>query len=390
MDTTDRNQQKNDAVTLLHQTGADTLMGKLLRMFWQPIAISDRLERGTARALRVMGEDLTLYRGESGAPYLVGGRCAHRCTVLHTGWVKDDQIRCMYHGWRYDGTGQCTEMPAEKGARTDLVKIASYPVHEYCGLIFAYMGATPAPEFNLPRKDFLEASDCSLMTREQVWDCNWFQQIENSLDAVHVSFVHTWGSVSRFEEEISTAIPDLSYSETAAGILQTATRSKNNVRLSNWTFPNNNHIISPGPKKGDPWINTSVWAVPIDDHYTMRFTISAVPITDAATDRRIARDRNISYTPTDHYEELFAHHRIPEAGAANLIATQDYVALRGQGVIVDRTTERLMQSDAGIAFLRRIFQRELEAIRTGRSAKRWEKLEEEPDMPIQTPEAVND
>jgi nitrite reductase/ring-hydroxylating ferredoxin subunit len=64
--------------------------------------------------VRILGEDLTLFRGESGTPYLIGGRCAHRCTVLHTGWVQADQIRCMYHGWRYDGTGRCTEMPAER------------------------------------------------------------------------------------------------------------------------------------------------------------------------------------------------------------------------------------------------------------------------------------
>ncbi|HXF34360.1 MAG TPA: Rieske 2Fe-2S domain-containing protein, partial [Candidatus Acidoferrales bacterium] len=120
----DHDRQRTVQLGLLTQTGPDSLMGKLLRRFWHPIAVAERLAPGTAQSLRIMCEDLTLYRGESGKAYLVGGRCAHRCTVLHTGWVKDDQIRCMYHGWRYDGDGRCTEMPAEKNAKLDLVRIA--------------------------------------------------------------------------------------------------------------------------------------------------------------------------------------------------------------------------------------------------------------------------
>jgi nitrite reductase/ring-hydroxylating ferredoxin subunit len=131
---------RQELLRQLTQTAAGTPMGTLLRSFWQPVAPADSVEPGKARALRVLSEDLTLYRGESGTPYLIGARCAHRCTVLHTGWVQDDQVRCMYHGWRYDGTGRCTEMPAEKNVSPDLVKIAGYPVHEYGGLLFAYLG----------------------------------------------------------------------------------------------------------------------------------------------------------------------------------------------------------------------------------------------------------
>ena len=110
--------RKVDQFKLLTETGPDSLMGMLLRQFWHPIALCDEVASGKARAVRVLGEDLTLYRGASGTAYLVGGRCAHRCTVLHTGVVQDEQIRCMYHGWRYDGTGLCTEIPAEKQPRT--------------------------------------------------------------------------------------------------------------------------------------------------------------------------------------------------------------------------------------------------------------------------------
>src|SRR5580698_4227311 len=141
----DHQARREERLRRLTETGPGTPMGTLLRQFWQPIAIANKLAPGTARAIRIMSEDLTLYRGEGGAPHLIGGRCAHRCTVLHTGWVEADQIRCMYHGWRYDGAGQCTEMPAERQLMQD-VRVAGYPLHEYGGLIFAYLGAGPAPE----------------------------------------------------------------------------------------------------------------------------------------------------------------------------------------------------------------------------------------------------
>jgi 5,5'-dehydrodivanillate O-demethylase len=380
MEQADRQPSRTDQLTLLAQCGPGTPMGQLLRTFWQPVALSESVARGTARPLRVLGEDLTLYRGESGKVFLVGGRCAHRCTVLHTGWVKDDQIRCMYHGWRYDGSGLCTEIPAEKKPRTIPIRIEGYPLHEYCGLVFAYLGPAPTPEFDLPRKEFLEAPGRFLFARQQIWDCNWFQQVENSLDAVHVSFVHVWGMMSRFGEEITTAIPDLSYTETNAGIRQRAMRSRTNVRISDWTFPNNNHIVAPGPKKTDPWVDNCVWAVPIDDTHTMRFTVTAVPSTDSELTSRLAQDRNPDYEPTEHIDLLFGQHRLPETGSAQVIASQDYVAVRGQGAIVDRASEHLSQSDAGIALLRRIFWRELGLIQEGRPTKAWSRLDEAPVM----------
>jgi 5,5'-dehydrodivanillate O-demethylase oxygenase subunit len=366
----------------LHQTAADTPMGKLMRSFWQPIAIAKDLAPGQALPIRVLSEDLTLYRGETGTPFLVGGRCAHRCTVLHTGWVEADRIRCMYHGWQYDGTGQCTQMPAERRPRPEQARIPAYPVHEYAGLIFAYMGPSPVPEFQLPRKDCLEEDRVFLFHRKQVWDCNWFQQIENSLDASHVSFAHVWGKVSRFGQEITTAIPELSYEETSAGIRQVAKRSENNIRVSDWTFPNNNHVVAPGPLKTDPWVHTVVWAVPIDDETTMRFTIGAFPSRGTAEDDRISEAPHRNFDPADHYKELFETHNVPDAGWTQLIATQDYVALRGQGRIVDRSEEMLMQSDLGVATLRRIFLRELEAAQAGKPCKDWRKLAVAAELPI--------
>src|SRR5712692_85167 len=99
--------------TYYAHAGPGTPMGRLLRQYWQPLALAEDVAPGGAIPVRLMNEDLTLYRGESGAPYLVAQRCAHRRTLLYTGWVEEECLRCMYHGWKYDGSGQCIEMPAE-------------------------------------------------------------------------------------------------------------------------------------------------------------------------------------------------------------------------------------------------------------------------------------
>jgi 5,5'-dehydrodivanillate O-demethylase len=376
---------------LLPQTSRDTLMGRLLRKFWHPVARSETLAPGKARPVRILGEDLTLYRGAGGKPHLVGGHCPHRRTLLHTGWVQGDRIRCMYHGWQFDGAGHCTERPAEKDTGPAGFKIAGYPLHEYCGLIFAYLGEGAAPEFELPRKDVFEQADALLFTRAETWPCNWFQQIENSMDAVHVSFVHHWGEVGTFGQAVAATIPELEYLETDAGIRQIAVRSKTSRRVSDWTFPNNNHISQPGLQPDDPWIDVGIWMTPVDDTHTTRFVVYSIPSTTAEADERITRyfaDFG-DYNPADFHDELFDEKKVPADRLMQLTSAQDYVAAVGQGPIADRANERLGKSDMGIAFMRRIFWRELEGIREGRPTKPWRKLSHSADMPHQIAEAIN-
>src|SRR4051794_15262291 len=258
---------------VLTQTAANTPMGQLLRKFWQPVGLTRRVQSKSAMAVRILSEDLTLYRGESGKAHLVGGHCIHRLTRLHTGWVEGDEIRCMYHGWKYNSTGQCVHRPAEPSRISDKTRIVGYPTHEYAGLIFAYMGPGEAPEFSLPRGEALERSSDLGFARVEVWPCNWFQHVENSLDPVHVSFAHQMGKVGEFGRAITGAIPELSYEETSAGIKQVAKRSADNIRVSNWTFPSCNHTRVPGPQDGDPWIETANWMVPVDDTKTARFSV---------------------------------------------------------------------------------------------------------------------
>ncbi|SFI34703.1 Phenylpropionate dioxygenase, large terminal subunit [Collimonas sp. OK307] len=361
----------------LSETSAGTPMGELLRRFWHPIAISADVAPGKAKKVRLLSEDLTLYRSESGNAHLVAGRCAHRLTMLHTGWIEGEAIRCMYHGWKFDGEGKCVERPAEKNCRETNIRIAAYPVQEYSGLIFAYLGKGEPPEFDLPRNTAFEREDVMLFQRKQIWPCSWLQNVENSLDAAHVSFAHVMGRVGEFGNAITTEVPDLAYQETEAGICQTATRrASSQVRISDWTFPSENHVTMPGISPEDPWIEVSNWMVPIDDTHVMRTSLYAVPLSTPESNERIsAYFKDVgNYNAADYHDELFAG-EYPVDPLIRLTAAQDYVVLVGQGAIADRVNEKLGSSDLGIATLRRILWRELDAMRAGTPTKAWRRLE---------------
>lgn len=372
-----------DRFRALTETSDGTAMGELLRRFWQPVAISSDVGPGRAKLIRVLGEELVLYRGESGAPYIVGSQCAHRRTLLHSGWIEGETIRCMYHGWRYDNTGQCVEMPAEDPAYAAKIKIPGYTARDYCGVVFAYLGEGPAPEFDLPRKAELESANVSAPSI-QLWPCNWLQGVENSLDAVHVNFVHRTGRVGALGTAVTTALPTLEYRETDAGLRQIATRGKNNVRISDWTFPNNNHIVAPNPVPGQPWIHTFIWMIPVDDHNMMRIMILCASV---AEDKVLALQQYLEdhsrYDPAHHHDALLRDRAYPEEHVLELTAAQDYVAQVGQGPIADRENEHLGQSDLGVITLRKIFTREMNALREGRPLKEWKRLMKSIEMPTQ-------
>jgi len=168
-------------------TGPGTLAGRYLRRFWQPVYQSEDLRSEWSIPLKIMGENLTLFRGSSGTAYLIGNRCAHRGTQLSTGIVEGEGIRCAYHGWKYDGAGQCVDQPSEPCSFAERVRIKGYPTREYLGLVFAYMGQGEPPP--MPRYPHFEA-DGAVVSHRLVWPFNYFQHLENAIDEVHIGFLH--------------------------------------------------------------------------------------------------------------------------------------------------------------------------------------------------------
>ncbi|TCP07453.1 Rieske 2Fe-2S domain-containing protein [Caldimonas thermodepolymerans] len=384
----ERRQERAKQFLRLTECAKGTEMGTLLRKFWHPIELSENVPLNTAIPVKVLGEELTLYRGASGALHLVGGRCSHRRTLLHTGWVVGEEIRCIYHGWQFDATGACTNRPAETDTGMPRTKIPGYPVKEYMGLVFAYLGDDEAPPFELPRKLQAEREGAVIANGMERWDNNWFQQIENSMDAVHVSFVHMALTVGPFGKAVTAAIPELSYEETSAGIRQTARRSNNNVRVSDWTFPNNNHITVPGLTPEDPWLDTFVWMTPNDELNTTRFMIYCLPPEASEVSKMRFRQyfaKYGKYDPAKHHDKLFSMKvwDNPEDTYVGLTAAQDYLSIRGQERLTKREDEILGRSDLGIVTLRKIFWRELDLIREGKPTKQWSRLEEPLTLPTQ-------
>lgn len=350
----------------LTQCAPGTPMGTLLRKFWHPVARTDAVAPGRVTGIRILGEDVTLYRGEGGEPHLVAQRCAHRGTDLRIGSVEGDGIRCFYHGWKYEGSGQCVEMPGEAKSFAKKVKIASYPVRDYAGCVFAFMGEGAAPPF--PYRAELDREGVSWVI-DLTWPTNWLQQVENSLDAVHINFVHRDTS---FGQLLVPEIPKVEFEETEFGVVQRAIRS-DHTRLSDFQFPNANHIVTTrtdADARTEVWIDLFDWKVPVDDTHTAHFTIRHTAATgDAARKIREWADQRGNWDPADHEDELF--NGIMPADKTFLVSAQDYLAQVGQGRIADRSRERLGTSDAGIILLRKILRRELDAIKKGLPGKEW-------------------
>src|SRR5262245_39544240 len=124
--------------------GRGTPAGDYLRRFWSPVYHSVDLKPERPVPLRIMNETFTLYRGESGQAFLVDARCPHRGMQLSAAWVIGDALRCFYHGWKFESDGRCSEQPAEESSFCNKVRVRTWPVKEYLGLIFAYLGDGPA------------------------------------------------------------------------------------------------------------------------------------------------------------------------------------------------------------------------------------------------------
>jgi 5,5'-dehydrodivanillate O-demethylase oxygenase subunit len=354
--------------------GPGTLGGRYLRRFWHPVCLGRDLPAGQAKPLRIMGEDLTLYRGQEGTPHLVAFRCAHRGTQLSTGWVEGDCIRCFYHGWKYDGTGQCVEMPAEDPSFPPKVRIAGYPTEEYLGLIFAYLGEGAAPP--LPRWPELEAQGV-LETSTYVRLCNYFNSLENGIDEVHVNFAHRSSGFTEFG--LNWDVPLVSAEETEYGLCQYGRRANGVVRVTPFVMPNILYIKGSPDDAESGWADQVAWRVPLDDYRHQSFNVRLVHLSGEAAARYVAqgeaRRQSLVGLPTARAlaDEILAGRLSVSAavGRADEVNVQDHVAQEGQGAIADRVHERLGRSDAAIILLRRIYQRELRALAAGGRLKEW-------------------
>ena len=336
---------------LLTRIGRGTRMGELLRRYWWPVGFSQKVDRKPV-PVRILGENLVLFRDGSGKVGLVDRACPHRSASLEYGRVEENGIRCCYHGWLFAASGQCLEMPAEP-ANSNLknqVKIRAYKTQEAAGLVFAYMGPEPVPL--LPAYDLLARKDYDLVVGAGLERCNWLQRAENAADPYHSMALHA--SVYP-----STALkrPEVVFDETWYGMRFTVQYPDDLLNVFHQIVPSSNRRF--GARVGDKHPAQFLHIrVPLDDYETLTYNIEAVETPDGRPGTVSMGE--IRILPPGQYQRI-------EDGWWDIGSVdQDRVAQESQGTIVDRTVETLGTSDKGIAMLRRMLLDSMEAIENGR------------------------
>ncbi len=350
-----------DKNRLLTQTGPGTPMGELLRRYWMPIAGASEFDETTrVKPVRLMGEDLVLYKDLNGTYGLIDRHCCHRRADLSYGFVEACGLRCNYHGWLYDERGNCLAQPYEDMAHPDAntkarIKIKAYKVEEHAGMLWAYLGPEPAP-FVPNWEPFTWKNGFVQVVISEI-PCNWFQCQENSIDPVHFEWMHANWSV-RLKGKNGPYSPrhrKVDFEEFDYGFVYRRVREDTDENDELWRvgrvclWPN---ALFTG--------NHFEWRVPIDDHSTLSV---------AWFFARVPQDRE----PYVQNSIPTWHSPIKDEKTGRWITShimnQDFIAWMGQGEIADREKENLAASDKGVALIRRRFFSDLDAIAEGSDPK---------------------
>ncbi len=360
----------------LATTKPGTPGGLFMRRFWIAVARGKDVTQGAAKPLRIMSEDFTIYRGASGAVHIVDAHCPHRFALMHLGWVEGDSIRCVYHGWRFEGSGQCVEQPAEEAGFARKVRIRAVPAREYIGLVYAYFGEGEPPAF--PPFPVRETPGVLDVWNVEHVPCNYLQSFENSMDEVHVAFTHAPGGS---HAPLALDLPEVSARETDWGMLRLGTRKTGKERVSLHYAPNVTRVIVP-PRAGmddvGGWREIYFHFTPLDDENQLWFIAGHIEVTgEAAEDYRAKQaeyEAKIAAAPPAGFvaAELMAGRGVyADTRHPDLAVIQDIATQAGQGRMVKREGERLGRSDAALILWRKILARELRAIAEGKPGKVW-------------------
>lgn len=354
-------------------------MGEMLRRYWQPVCTTDEVT-DLPRRVRIMCEDLVVFRDASGQTGCLELHCPHRGTSLEWGRVEEDGLRCCYHGWKFATDGKCIDMACETQEFREKMDIwqPGYPTHEYGGLVFIYMGP-PAEMPLFPMYDIIDTRhrDDVVLHGMRLWedhaigyvrDCNWLQHFENVVDAYHLLILHAANSGDQFGSVVTTSgWPELDFEETDLGVRYNMRRNLPNgnrlERHAEVVLPNIGLIPSIHEQGTDPKYQSRAtevtWCVPVDNEHLYGISIVAWPKddngkplegwkpgTDTVTDIRPGNLRNRPYEDKQ---------RNPD----------DMEAQESQRPIAIHALENLATSDRGIVLLRRQLRRSLDRMAAG-------------------------
>ena len=344
----------------LTQVGLGTPMGALLRRYWHPVATLPELVAEPVLAVTVLGENLALYRTEGGDLGLVAQRCPHRGASLAYGIPEADGLRCAYHGWKFNGRGTCLEQPAEPGDSTfkDRVHVPAYPVQEMGGLIWAYLGPTPTPL--LPRFDLFVRDDLEREIGITRLPCNWLQIMENSLDPVHLEYLHSVYMNYVLKRQGKPPASQTKHHQRIAfdlfeyGIIKRRLWVGDSEDSDEWQvghpilFPN---ILS----VGDGGRSQFQIRVPIDDTHTYHIWYRTKPRAEKTPLQDPASIPVLDYAYEHEDGRL----------VVDTVSGQDMMVWVTQGPISDRTTERLGTTDKGVIMYRGLLEEQMLKVERG-------------------------
>ena len=371
---------ENDRIT---RVGAGTPGGTLFRRYWLPAALAEELpERdGPPIRVRLLGEKLVAFRDSDGVVGLMEDACPHRRAPMFFGRNEECGLRCVYHGWKFDCSGQCVEAPAERAGFERNVQIPVFPTGEAFGLIYGFFGDDEPPQFP-PYPESYGEGIIEARPIEHV-PCNYLQSFENSMDEVHVAFTHSPGGSHAL---LAQDLPIITAEETAWGMMRYGKRPSGMVRHTLHIAPNIVRVIVPPPvgMDGVVWPEISFHFTPVDDenHLWVRTAKYRMTGTDVDVFRQKREElyaRRAAAPAVESIVEDIWSGRIAynDVRHPELAVVQDIAVQAGQGKITDREAETLGRSDAGIAVWRRILERELQIIADGGQPKKWERTPED-------------
>jgi 5,5'-dehydrodivanillate O-demethylase len=347
-------EQENERIT---RVGPGTPMGNMLRRYWHPIAAAEDLEREDVLPVRILGENLVLYKTTNGAYGLIQERCPHRSTSLAYGIPDADGIRCPYHGWYFNATGNCLEQPFDDvenpdSTFKDKIHVDAYPVRTLGGLVWTYMGP-PDRQPLLPRWDAVAREDLDRRIGITHLPCNWLQCMENSLDPVHFEWLHAnlinYVAKRRGQEPVMFPARHrrIAFDRFEYGIYKR--------RLLEGDDPN----TSPDWLVGHPVLFPNTLdtggslqiRVPIDDHNTLHFLYTVSPRAAGEPEKLEVYD-----LPNEHEDGRLV--------VETVIGT-DMMAWVTQGPTTPRQLEHLGVSDRGIIMYRSALSDAIDAVERG-------------------------
>jgi phenylpropionate dioxygenase-like ring-hydroxylating dioxygenase large terminal subunit len=356
----------------LTHVGPGTPGGEYLRRFWQPVTLSSQL-RDVPLAVRLLGEDLVLFRDLSGRVGLVHKHCPHRGVSLEFGVLDERGIRCSYHNWLIDVDGTVLETPAEPTDKLcKNVCHGAYPVKEYRGIIFAYLGP-PDSVNEFPIFDVYDLPDTEYVPFSVHFTCNWLQVTENLVDPWHVPFLHGRSSGEQFPDLPGVAqLPHILFQETKLGVTYVfAGRVEDFIWLRVHTMSAPNGPQTSASFHAEPTSQANYfmrsrgatrWMVPMDNTNTQIIGWRHFSLTDEVGRR--GRDE-VGYEKLDLYGA--SKHRSYEEMQRK---PGDWEVMVSQGPIAIHQREHLGSSDRGVAMLRTRLRKEIRALRGGETPTR--------------------